>query len=117
MKGQNRNRIWWRRLASMSVILGLAACDTSTLLQVSYPGQVSDGDLNDPTLAATLTASVVADTECAWASYVGYAVFQSDEYIYAGTGGDSRKWGLRDVDEAFGAYANSVCPGGFYAPL
>lgn len=103
----------------MSVVLslGMAACDTGSLLEVRYPGQVSDSDLNDPTLAATLTASVVADTECAWASYVGYAAFQADEYIYAGTGGDSRKWGLRDVDEAFGAYANAVCPGGFYAPL
>ena len=48
---------WSRRvrgLVALSVALGLGGCDTTELLQVDLPGNVTATDIENPSLAATL---------------------------------------------------------------
>src|SRR5574341_1431805 len=58
---------------------GLVGC--SNLLDVRLPGNVPDEALNDPALAPVLVQSVIADFECAWASYVAGTALLSDQFI------------------------------------
>ena len=63
-----------RRLVFPLLLLGLAAltaCGTlDDLLQAELPGQVVDGDLNEPALAETLVAGAQADFECGYQGHL-----------------------------------------------
>jgi hypothetical protein len=102
-------------LAAASV----AACDLDTLLEVDLPGDVVDEALNDPALATVLATSVVADFECAWASYVAGTALISDQFIQASGNLNQRNWGTRRIDASDNSYATSGCqsPYGMYSPL
>lgn len=52
--------------AALLLMVPLAACDTfDSLLEVSLPGNIVDGDLNDPVLAEAIVGGVQAQFECA----------------------------------------------------
>src|SRR5262249_45589101 len=55
-------------LAAAGALYGMAAC--SNTLDVELPGRIPSALLGDPTTAPTLSASVVADFECAFSNYV-----------------------------------------------
>ncbi|MBX6365091.1 MAG: RagB/SusD family nutrient uptake outer membrane protein [Gemmatimonadetes bacterium] len=97
----------------------LAGCDLGTLLDVRLPGNVPDEALNDPSLAGVLTQSVIADFECAWASYVAGTALLSDQFIQASGNLNQRNWGTRRVDSSDASYSTSGCqsPYGIYGPL
>lgn len=104
------------RTASAALALALAlgalsaACiDTEKLLEVENPGRVESGALDDPRLAGTLAASVIADVECSWNNYVGAASHHSDEWIQSSGNSTMKRWGLRDIDPTFEAYASGGC--------
>ena len=102
------------------VLLGVVGCDLEELLEVDLPGIVPEEALDDPTLAATLTASVVSDTECAWDNYVAAAANHSDEYIESSGNLTMRNWGLRWVPANDPNYSQGSCEGwgyGLYTPL
>lgn len=99
---------------------GLQACDTQELLEVDIPGKVPEEALDDAELAATLVASVVSDTECAWDNYVAAAANHSDEFIQSSGNLVMRNWGLRWVPPNDPNYAQGSCEGwgyGIYTPL
>ena len=101
------------------VVLGLG-CDTEALLEVDLPGIVPEEALDDPTLAATLVASVVSDTECAWDNYVAAAANHSDEYIESSGNLTLRNWGLRWIPANDPNYSQAACEDwgyGLYTPL
>ena len=107
-------------LLTAVLLLGLVACDTEALLEVDLPGIVPEEALDDPTLAATLVASVVSDTECAWDNYVAAAANHSDEYIESSGNLTMRNWGLRWVPPNDPNYSQGTCEGwgyGLYTPL
>lgn len=108
----------WTIPAAALLIMGLTACED--LLDVNLPGKVPEEALADPELAATLTASVVSDTECAWDNYVAAATNHSDEYIQASGNLVMRNWGLRWVPANDPNYAQAGCGDhgyGIYTPL
>ena len=69
--GKSRRRASGFGLALACVGLPLAACHD--ILDVHVPGRVQEEALDDPALAPTIAASVVADFECAWNNYVAAA--------------------------------------------
>jgi hypothetical protein len=110
----------WMMAAVALGVLGLQACDTERLLRVDVPGKVPEEALNSADLAATLVASVVSDTECAWDNYVAAAANHSDEYIQSSGNLIMRNWGLRWVPANDPNYAQGTCEGwgyGIYTPL
>ena len=105
-----------RRAGSGLLALGLAlsttlgACiDTESLLDVDIPGRVETDALDNPVLATTLTNSVIGDVECSWNNYVAAASHHSDEWIQSSGNSTMKRWGLRDIDENFEAYASAGC--------
>lgn len=106
-------------LASMSAMLVLGACDTDALLEVELPGRVSESELDDPRLASTLAASVVADVECSWDNYVAAAAHHSDEWIASSGNSTMARWGLRDIPPTFASMATGGCAAsyGLFTPL
>jgi hypothetical protein len=101
----------------------LALCCTvlacSDILSVHVPGRVQEGALNDPNLAPTLAAGVVADLECAWNNYVAAAALNSDEFIQASGNLNQRNWASRRItaDDATMAQGSCRLPYGIYTPL
>jgi hypothetical protein len=96
----------------------LTACDTS-LLDVRQPGRVPEEALNDPALAATLSASVVSDLECAWNNYAAASAMISDQFIQASGNLNQRNWGSRRINADDASYSQQSCsqPYGIYNTL
>ena len=109
----------WVVLAAVAALMVLGACDTEELLEVELPGRVSEGELDDPRLATTLAASVVADVECAWDNYVAAAAHHSDEWIASSGNSTMARWGLRDIPATFQSMAIGDCGDsyGLFTPL
>lgn len=108
----------WLALA-LAPALGLAACDMENLLEVDLPGQVTEGTLDDPRQAQTLTNSVIGDVECAWNNYVAAASHHSDEWIQSSGNATMKRWGQRDITPTFDAYASGGCDAnyGLFTPM
>ena len=109
-----------RTLISAALLAGsflLVGC--RDILSVHVPGRVPADALNDPTLAPTLAASVVADVECAWSNYVAGSALIADEFIQASGNLNQRNWGSRRItaDEPTMAQGNCSTPYGIYTPL
>lgn len=104
---------------ALSGMLLLGACDTQALLEVELPGRVSESELDDPRLAPTLAASVVADVECSWDNYVAAAAHHSDEWIASSGNSTMARWGLRDIPPTFASMATGGCGAsyGLFTPL
>ena len=65
-------------LGLLLMVVGLAACDS--LLEVTNPGSVVAGDLNDARLAEVLVLGAVADFECVYDNHVETMGFWSGEF-------------------------------------
>jgi hypothetical protein len=112
-----------RRTATRALLvagsLALAGCAFQDILGVHVPGRVQEGALNDPSLAPTLTASVVSDLECAWNNYVAGSAMIGDEFIQASGNLNQRNWGSRRItaDEPTMAQGSCRTAYGLYTPL
>ncbi len=97
--------------------VGVTAC--RDILSVHVPGRVPADALNDPTLAGTLAAGVVADVECAWNNYVAGAALISDEFVQASSNLNQRNWASRQItaDEPTLATGSCSTAYGIYTPL
>lgn len=105
--------------ATCTVLIGLNLAGCDGLLDVRLPGSVIESALDDPTLAATLAESVIADFECAWNNYVVASALISDQFIQASGNLNQRNWGSRRITSDDPAYAQVGCgsPYGIYATL
>jgi hypothetical protein len=116
-----RSGITRRRLRGAIVALALpfAAGACNDILDVHVPGRVQEEALNDPALAPTIVASVIADFECAWNNYVAAAALISDEFIQASGNLNQRNWGSRRIvaDDATMAQGTCRAPYGIYTTL
>ncbi len=112
-----RDRHALRRVAVLLLVCsGLVGCNN--LLDVRLPGNVTEEALNDPSLAPVLVQSVIADFECAWASYVAGTALLSDQFIQASGNLNQRNWGTRRVLSSDDSYSTAGCqsPYGMYSP-
>ena len=66
-------RVRAARTIALALFLPLTPSACNDVLDVHVPGRVQEEALNDPALAPTLVASVIADFECAWNNYVAAA--------------------------------------------
>jgi hypothetical protein len=109
-------RASWRALLVAGLLAGTGCQD---ILSVHVPGRVPADALNDPALAATLAAGVVADVECAWNNYVAGAALIGDEFIQASGNLNQRNWASRRItaDDPSLAQASCSAPYGIYTPL
>jgi starch-binding outer membrane protein, SusD/RagB family len=108
-----------RAVVGLPLALLGAACDFGSILDVHVPGRVQEAALDDPALAATAVASVIADLECAWNNYVAAASLQSDEFIQASGNLNQRNWASRRItaDDPNMAQGSCRTPYGTYTPL
>jgi hypothetical protein len=110
-----------RSTISVALIIAgaLLGAGCRDILSVHVPGRVPADALNDPSLAPTLAASVVADLECAWDNYVAGAALIGDEFIQASGNLNQRNWGSRRItpDEPTLAQGSCSTAYGFYTPL
>ena len=109
-----------RTLIGAALVLAtfaLAGC--KDILSVHVPGRVSADALNDPALASTLAASVVADVECAWNNYVAGSAMIGDEFIQASGNLVQRNWASRRItaDEPTMAQGSCSTAYGIYTTL
>ena len=94
-------------LSVMTAALALAAC--SNILDVQFPGRIPADQLNDPTLAAVLTRSVVSDLECAYNNYTGAGAAHSDEFEASNSNVPGRNWGERTISSDDDDYVTGEC--------
>ena len=102
---------WSRRvrgLVALSVALGLGGCDTTELLEVDLPGNVTATDIENPSLAATMRVSAIGDFEWAWDEYVDFAAKHSDEYIQSSGNFTGRRLQLRDIPANLPRYQDNI---------
>src|SRR5687767_2784629 len=104
-------------IVALALPLGAGACND--ILDVHVPGRVQEEALNDPALAPTIVASVIADFECAWNNYVAAAALISDEFIQASGNLNQRNWGSRRIvaDDANMAQGSCRSQYGIYTTL
>ena len=91
------HRVRAARAIALALFLPLTPSACNDVLDVHVPGRVQEEALNDPALAPTLVASVIADFECAWNNYVAAAALISDEFIQASGNLNQRNWGSRRI--------------------
>ena len=93
----------------LALVLPLAAGACSDILDVHVPGRVQEEALDDPALAPTMVASVIADFECAWNNYVAAAALIGDEFIQASGNLNQRNWGSRRITADDPNMAQGTC--------
>ena len=100
-------------------LLVLPGSGCSDALDVELPGRIPSELLGDPTTAPTLTASVVADFECAFSNYVNTTATLSDQFLGASGNLNGKNWGTRKIYEDDTANEQTSCTGflGAYTPL
>ncbi len=106
-----------KRLAMIAVLGGaLSACES--LLEVEAPSRVLAKDLENPQNASLIVAGVVADFECALASYTGAFGLITDELADAALSQSQFDFDRRSFTAAGGTYASGGCGGfGVYIPV
>ncbi len=102
-----------------AVALALAATACNDILKVELPGRIPVGLLNDPTAAPTLAASVVADFECAFSTYVNSTSTISDQFLGASGSLQAENWGTKKISENDATNERYQCGQGYggYTPL
>jgi starch-binding outer membrane protein, SusD/RagB family len=112
-------RAAWGALLGV-LLLGNVGCDT--LLEVELPGQVTDDQLENSNLAATMVVSAVGEFECSVGRQVTSTGILTGEYITSGIFLGLNTWGWRGVVEIKSDAGG--CPDsradatyGYYAPL
>lgn len=103
-------------LGAVSLLGGLTACDG--LLSVESPSRLSETNYLVPANAALISASAVADFECALGGYVVASGMAAGE-LYDGSQTAARwSYDRRDVEANQALYATTGCAGiGVYTPL
>jgi hypothetical protein len=94
---------------ALALSLSFTASACSDILDVHVPGRVQEEALDDPALAPTMVASVVADFECAWNNYVAAAALIGDEFIQASGNLNQRNWGSRRITADEPTMAQGTC--------
>jgi hypothetical protein len=97
-----------RGLAVLPLVFMILACDTTELLDVDLPGNVTAEDIEQPGLAGTMRVSAIGDFEWAWDTYVDFAARHSDEYIHSSGNFTARRQMLRDIPPELGAYQSGI---------
>lgn len=111
---------------SLLTVVAAALCATlggcDSLLDVELPGQVTDDQLDDPALAATMVTSALGEFECALNEIVPTNAILTGEFVSSNFYLDSNRWGLRDA--VFMKASPGACPTvraatnyGYYVPL
>lgn len=90
----------------------LSACDTTELLKVELPGNVSADDVETPGMATVMRNSAIGDFECVWDSYVTLSALHSDEYLAASGNIQRQRSMLRQITSDFAPYASGDCSSG-----
>jgi hypothetical protein len=103
----------------VAALLVLPGSGCSDALEVELPGRIPSELLGDPTTATTLTASVVADFECAFSNYVNSTSTLSDQFLGASGNLNAKNWGTRKIYEDDTANEQTSCTFffGAYTPL
>jgi hypothetical protein len=103
--------------SALALLAGAAGC--SNILDVELPGRIPSELLNDPKTAPTLSASVVADFECAFSNYVTSTSTLSDQFLAASGNLIGRNWGTRKIPEDDTSNEQDGCGAwyGAYTPL
>jgi hypothetical protein len=107
------------RVYAVGVLLmagGLTACEK--LLEAEAPQLIEESSLQQPTNAPVMVAGVVADFECAFASYIMTLGTISDEFRDSQANADTWQLDRRTNTASGGLYATNTC-GGFaaYTPV
>jgi starch-binding outer membrane protein, SusD/RagB family len=105
-----------------SLVLGTAACDVNSLLDVDAPSQVPSERLETPRNAALLVNGAIADFECAYGAFVMVMGVMSDELQDKQLGAAGWFYDRRDAGLNPGsAYGTSGCSNpqtpGVYVPI
>jgi hypothetical protein len=112
-----------RRLAAAAMVtLALAACNTDRLLDVQAVDRVDAPLFANPSQAALMVRSAIADFECAYASAALVEGIISDEFADAQLGAAGWPYDRRDANtQPGGIYGTSGCTSnqnpGIYLPL
>ena len=95
---------------------GLTACEK--LLEAEAPQLIEESSLQQPTNAPVMVAGVIADFECAFASYIATLGAISDEFRDSQANADTWQLDRRTNIASGGLYATNTC-GGFaaYTPV
>jgi hypothetical protein len=95
---------------------GLTACEK--LLEAEAPQLIEESSLQQPTNAPVMVAGVIADFECAFASYIATLGAISDEFRDSQANADTWQLDRRTNTASGGLYATNTC-GGFaaYTPV
>lgn len=94
------------------IVAGLIGCDAiDELLEVESPIRVPASQLEDPSTASLQVASVIADFECALASYILAAGTAGDEFVDSNLSGINWAVDRRDLGDAGNDIATEDCTG------
>jgi hypothetical protein len=77
------------------VLLAISIAACNGILDVSLPGKVDAGVLDNPALAATMVTSAQADFECAFSEYVHSTGLWANELWNSSGGAEVNPWGAR----------------------
>lgn len=104
-------------LGVVAITLAAAACNN--ILGVELPGRIPVALLDDPTAAPVLSASVVADFECAFSTYVNSTSTISDQFLGSSGNLVAENWGTKKIPENDASNERYVCGNGYggYSPL
>lgn len=103
-------------LGALVMAGGLTACEK--LLEAEAPQLIEEGSLQQPANAPVMVSGVVADFECAFASYIATLGAISDEFRDSQANADTWQLDRRTNTPSGGIYATNTC-GGFaaYTPV
>jgi len=106
----------WSRVFVLSLLAIGASCTEITTLAQENPGQLSAGDLYNPTNAPLLVNGAIADFECAFSRYVvGVGVF-TDELANAIANTNNIDYDRRTFTSG-AAYGTGTCANNQIAPI
>lgn len=102
-----------------ALVLGTTACDIfDRLLTVESPSRLSENNFLQPANAALISASAVADFECAFGGYVVASGLASGELVDGSQTAARWSYDRRDVTPNQDLYSSASCVGiGVYTPL
>lgn len=106
-------------LGAAALVFSTAACDIfDRLLTVESPSRLSENNFLQPANAALISASAVADLECAFGGYVVASGLASGELADGSQTAARWSYDRRDIDPNQDLYASSGCAAiGVYTPL
>jgi hypothetical protein len=106
-----------RRRVAIVAAVSVVGCNTDTVLDVDFPGQIPTSQIEDPSLAPVLTRSVIGDFECAYSNYMSGSSVHSDEYETANSNVPLANWGERTITADETDYSIGTCEGNFGSNL